>query len=84
MAVKSLIEPNSFDYIIHPISNLYVADLMPIWKLCHLYLSKDGCLLCRFYNPILFKFEKKRFRKTGAIEAYQYLALFRFIADNYR
>jgi 2-polyprenyl-3-methyl-5-hydroxy-6-metoxy-1,4-benzoquinol methylase len=50
----------SFDYIIHPISNLYVSNLEPVWEGCYRILRKNGCLLSSFYNPILFVFEKNK------------------------
>lgn len=50
----------SFDYIIHPISNLYVPDLTPVWCECYRVLRPQGVLLTSFYNPILFVFEKNK------------------------
>lgn len=49
---------SSFDYIIHPISNLYVSDLKPVWEECYRVLRTKGLLLASFYNPILFVFDK--------------------------
>lgn len=51
---------DSFDYIIHPISNLYVPDLTPVWRQCYRALRPQGLLLASFYNPILFIFEKNK------------------------
>jgi len=48
----------SFDYIIHPISNLYVADLKPVWRECYRVLRSNGVLMASFYNPIIFVFDK--------------------------
>ena len=50
----------SFDYIIHPISNLYVSNLKPVWEECYRVLGKKGVLLASFYNPILFVFDKNK------------------------
>ena len=52
------VSDSSFDYIIHPISNLYVSNLQPIWSECYRVLRKEGVLLASFYNPILFIFDK--------------------------
>jgi ubiquinone/menaquinone biosynthesis C-methylase UbiE len=54
------ISDSSFDYIIHPISNLYVSDLKPVWKECYRVLRPKGLLLASFYNPILFVFDKNK------------------------
>lgn len=54
------ITDGSFDYIIHPISNLYVPDLTPVWRECYRVLRSQGVLLASFYNPILFVFEKNK------------------------
>ncbi|MBI2786867.1 MAG: class I SAM-dependent methyltransferase [Legionella longbeachae] len=51
---------SSFDYIIHPISNLYVSNLKPVWEECYRVLRTKGILLASFYNPILFVFDKNK------------------------
>jgi ubiquinone/menaquinone biosynthesis C-methylase UbiE len=58
MADLSAIADGSFDYIIHPISNLYVPDLAPVWRECYRVLRSSGVLMASFYNPILFVFDK--------------------------
>jgi hypothetical protein len=50
----------SFDYILHPISNLYVADLNPVWHECYRFLRVGGVLLVSFYNPVVFVFSKDK------------------------
>ncbi len=40
--------------IFHPISNLYIPDVLPVWKECYRVLKKGGVLLASFYNPVLF------------------------------
>jgi SAM-dependent methyltransferase len=50
----------SFDYIIHPISNLYIPDVNPVWSECYRVLRSGGELLSSFYNPILFVFERNK------------------------
>jgi len=47
-----------FDYIIHPISNLYIPDLTDLWKECYRVLKIKGLLLASFYNPALFIFDR--------------------------
>ena len=54
------IDDSSFDYIIHPISNLYVSNLKPVWEECYRVLRKKDTLMASFYNPILFIFDKDK------------------------
>jgi len=58
MTDLSEIEDNTFDYIINPISNLYIPDVNPVWKECYRVLRTNGILLASFYNPVLFVFER--------------------------
>ncbi|RTQ35202.1 class I SAM-dependent methyltransferase [Variovorax gossypii] len=43
-----------FDIVFHPISNLYVPDVRPVWRECHRVLKAGGALLASFYNPVVF------------------------------
>ena len=54
------IKDESFDYIIHPISNLYIPDLTSLWSESYRVLRKKGILLASFYNPVLFVFERNK------------------------
>jgi SAM-dependent methyltransferase len=58
MSDLSEFQNDAFDYIIHPISNLYVADLKPVWQECFRSLRSGGKLISSFYNPVLFIFAK--------------------------
>ncbi|MDX1837288.1 class I SAM-dependent methyltransferase [Legionella taurinensis] len=60
MSDLSTFDDHSFDYIVHPISNLYVSNLDPVWQGCYRILRRGGYLLSSFYNPILFVFEKNK------------------------
>ncbi|WP_434658173.1 class I SAM-dependent methyltransferase [Chromobacterium violaceum] len=44
----------SFDCVFHPISNLYVPDVAPVWRECFRALRPGGRLLASFYNPAAF------------------------------
>lgn len=69
MSDLSIFQDNSFDYIIHPISNLYVSDLKPVWNECYRVLRTNGVLLASFYNPVLFIFAKdKELEAKGLLE----------------
>lgn len=44
----------SFDLIVHPCSNCFVPDILPVWREAHRVLRKGGVLLAGFVNPIVF------------------------------
>jgi SAM-dependent methyltransferase len=50
----SAFENASFDLVFHPISNLYVPDIRPVWRECFRVLRSGGTLLSSFYNPVVF------------------------------
>jgi SAM-dependent methyltransferase len=50
----SVFADGSFDIVFHPISNLYVPDVRPVWNECFRVLQNGGCLLSSFYHPVVF------------------------------
>lgn len=69
MRNMSAIADDAFDYIINPISNLYIPDIKPVWRECYRVLRNKGVLLASFYNPILFMFERDiNLEKKGLIQ----------------
>ena len=50
-------EDESFDIIFHPVSNVYAADVLPIWKECFRVLKKGGILLAGLDNGMNFVFD---------------------------
>lgn len=54
MADLTAFTDESFDIIFHPISNLYVPDVNPVWQECYRVLKKGGVLMASFYNPVVF------------------------------
>lgn len=58
----------SFDLIIHPVSNLFVEDVNPVWKECFRVLRPGGRLLAGFLNSASFLFNHDEAATTGALE----------------
>ena len=57
---KPLPFPNErFDLIFHPVSNCYVADVLPIWKECFRILKPGGVLLAGLDNGLNFVFDEE-------------------------
>ncbi len=51
-------EDGAFDLIFHPVSNVYVEEVLPIWKECYRVLAKGGVLLAGLDNGINFMFDE--------------------------
>lgn len=57
----------SFDLVFHPVSNVFVPDVLPVWRECHRVLRPGGALLAGFMNPALFMFEHDEADATGRL-----------------
>jgi len=53
----SLFPDGSFDLIVHPVSNLFVPDVRPVWREAYHVLRPGGTLLAGFLNPVFFLFD---------------------------
>ena len=51
-------EDDTFDMIVHPVSNCYVEEVLPIWRECYRILQKGGRLLAGLDNGINFLFNE--------------------------
>lgn len=48
---------STFGLIVHPCSNVFVPDILPVWRECARVLRSGGVLLAGFTNPVLYLFE---------------------------
>lgn len=55
----SVFADESFDLIVHPCSNCFVPDILPVWKEAWRVLKKGGVMLVGFTNPILYIFDEE-------------------------
>jgi len=46
----------SFDLVFHPVSNLFVPDVRPVWREAFRVLRRGGALLSGFMNPAFYIF----------------------------
>jgi SAM-dependent methyltransferase len=67
MADLSMFEDESFDLIFHPCSNLFVADVRPVWQEAFRVLKFGGSLLAGFLNPVIYLFDH-RLAEKGALQ----------------
>lgn len=47
----------SFDLIVHPVSNLFVPEVRPVWQEAFRVLRPGGSLIAGFVNPITYIFD---------------------------
>ena len=57
MADLSAFADESFGLVYHPVSNLFVPDVRPVWREAFRVLRRGGVLLAGFLNPVLYLFD---------------------------
>lgn len=57
----------SFDLIFHPVSNVFAAEIRPVWRECARVLRPGGRLLAGFMNPAFFLFDHQLAEETGEL-----------------
>lgn len=62
------LDDESFDLVFNPVSNVFSAEILPVWKECHRVLRPGGRLLCGFMNPAFFLFDHYEAEETGEIK----------------
>jgi SAM-dependent methyltransferase len=67
MADLSRFRDESFDLIFHPCSNLFAANVRPVWKEAFRVLRRGGVLLAGFLNPVIFIFDA-RLAEQGVLQ----------------
>ncbi|MDL1877362.1 class I SAM-dependent methyltransferase, partial [Cytophagia bacterium CHB2] len=58
MADLSIFDNESFDLIVHPCSNMFVPEVLPVWREAFRVLRRGGALLSGFVNPIFYIFDQ--------------------------
>jgi SAM-dependent methyltransferase len=53
----SVFTDESFDLIVHPVSNVFVPEVLPVWREAYRVLRQGGVLLAGFNNPLLYLFD---------------------------
>jgi ubiquinone/menaquinone biosynthesis C-methylase UbiE len=67
MADLSRFEDESFDLVFHPVSNLFVPEVRPVWAEAYRVLRRGGVLLAGFLNPAVYVFDLERVDDTGEV-----------------
>jgi SAM-dependent methyltransferase len=68
MADLSVFAGRRFDLIVHPVANLFVPDVHPVWAEAYRVLRRGGVLLAAFVNPAQYIFDLHRMDTEGALE----------------
>lgn len=64
----SCFKDESFDYIVHPVSNVFVDNVLPVWKEAYRVLKKGGIMVSGFCNPLLYIFDLDLWDETGKLD----------------
>jgi SAM-dependent methyltransferase len=57
MVDLSAFPAESFDLIVHPVSNIFVPDIRPVWCEAYRVLRSEGALLAGISNPLRYMFD---------------------------
>jgi SAM-dependent methyltransferase len=57
----------SFDLVFHPVSNLFVPEVGPVWNEAFRVLRRGGFLLAGFLNPAVYVFDLELADDTGEV-----------------
>jgi len=68
MADLWMFPDESFDLIVHPVSNVFVPDVRPVWAEAFRVLRDGGALLSGFDNPVVHLFDYELAAQTGILQ----------------
>jgi SAM-dependent methyltransferase len=60
MTDLSRFQGQSFDLVIHPVANVYIPDVTPLWAEVARVLRPGGVLVAGFFNPAVYVFDQDR------------------------
>ena len=64
----SCFEDESFNLIIHPVSNCFIDDIHPVWRESFRVLKPGGTLLSGFANPLIYMIDWELAEASGRVE----------------
>jgi SAM-dependent methyltransferase len=59
----SIFPDHAFDLVFHPVANLFIPDIRPVWRETFRVLRPGGRLLAGFVNPLQYIFDWERSEK---------------------
>ena len=67
MADLHVFPDETFDFILNPVSNVFIPDVRPMWREAFRVLRKDGVLITGFGNPAQYLFDFPLAERTGKL-----------------
>ena len=58
---------SAFDLIVHPVSNLFVPQIKPVWREAFRTLCQGGSLLSGFANPVTYLFDAEEMNRGALV-----------------
>ncbi|CAH0122277.1 MULTISPECIES: class I SAM-dependent methyltransferase [unclassified Paenibacillus] len=59
MTDLGMFDDATFDLIVHPVSNVFIPDIQPVWEEAYRVLKPGGTLISGFMNPVFYLFDWK-------------------------
>lgn len=63
----SVFADESFDLVFHPVSNLFIHEIRPVWKEAYRVLRHGGVMLSGFMQPLVYIFDFEELDKGNMI-----------------
>jgi len=57
----------SFDLIVHPVSNIFVPEVLPVWREAYRLLCRGGALISGLSNPLIYIFDRFKMDDEGLL-----------------
>lgn len=67
MADLSMFPDAQFDLIFHPVSNVFVPEILPVWREAFRVLRAGGALLAGIANPLIYLFDLELAEKENIL-----------------
>ena len=64
----SAFQSESYDLIFHPVTNIFVPEIRPVWSEAFRVLKHGGTMLAGIVNPIMCTFDNKRVDEQRVIQ----------------
>jgi SAM-dependent methyltransferase len=63
----SIFADESFDFIFHPVSNVFCPDVLPVWKEAYRVLRFGGTMAAGMMNPVYYVFDFNAMEEKGEL-----------------
>ena len=63
----SIFADETFDFIFHPVSNVFCPDVLPVWKEAYRVLRYGGTLVAGMMNPLYYLFDFDVLEEKGEL-----------------